>query len=62
MSSPAKPGLDRTTQSERNGSGQAVPIVDSVALMSGHRELIIRHGAALYRLRITASDKLILTK
>jgi len=36
--------------------------VDSVALMKGKRELIIRHGAETYRLRITASDKLILTK
>ena len=36
--------------------------VDSVTLMSGRRELIIRHGADTYRLRITASNKLILTK
>jgi hemin uptake protein HemP len=36
--------------------------VDSVALMKGRRELIIRHGADTYRLRITASNKLILTK
>jgi hemin uptake protein HemP len=37
-------------------------VVDSVTLMSGRRELIIRHGADAYRLRITASNKLILTK
>jgi hemin uptake protein HemP len=36
--------------------------VDSVTLMKGRRELIIRHGADIYRLRITASNKLILTK
>lgn len=36
--------------------------VDSVMLMKGRRELIIRHGADTYRLRITASNKLILTK
>ena len=36
--------------------------VDSVALMKGKRELIVRHGAETYRLRITASNKLILTK
>ena len=36
--------------------------VDSVTLMKGRRELIIRHGADTYRLRITASNKLILTK
>jgi hemin uptake protein HemP len=36
--------------------------VDSATLMKGRRELIIRHGADTYRLRITASNKLILTK
>lgn len=39
-----------------------VQSVDSAALMKGRRELIIRHGADTYRLRITASNKLILTK
>lgn len=39
-----------------------LPVVDSVALMKGRRELVIRHGADTYRLRITASNKLILTK
>jgi len=38
------------------------PSVDSTALMKGRRELIIRHGADTYRLRITASNKQILTK
>ena len=37
-------------------------VVDSVTLMNGGRELIIRHGADTYRLRVTASNKLILTK
>lgn len=36
--------------------------VDSAELMKGRRELIIRHGVDTYRLRITASNKLILTK
>ena len=39
-----------------------MPVVESVALMSGQRELIIRHGTETYRLRVTASNKLILTK
>ena len=39
-----------------------VPVVDSTALMCGKRELLIRHGADIYRLRVTASNKLILTK
>ena len=38
------------------------PVIDSVTLMGGRRELIIRHGEGIYRLRITASNKLILTK
>lgn len=37
-------------------------VVDSADLMSGAREIRIRHGVSLYRLRVTASDKLILTK
>ena len=36
--------------------------IDSGQLMAGRRELIIRHGASTYRLRVTASEKLILTK
>jgi hemin uptake protein HemP len=38
------------------------PVVDSATLMAGRRELVIRHGVDTYRLRITASNKLILTK
>jgi hemin uptake protein HemP len=38
------------------------PVVESATLMGGGRELLIKHGAALYRLRVTASNKLILTK
>lgn len=36
--------------------------VESAALMHGARELVIRHGPDRYRLRVTANDKLILTK
>ncbi len=39
-----------------------LPTVDSAELMNGARELRIRHGASTYRLRVTTSDKLILTK
>jgi hemin uptake protein HemP len=38
------------------------PPVDSATLLNGRRELAIRHGADIYRLRLTASNKLILTK
>jgi hemin uptake protein HemP len=57
-------------QPQRSARAEAEPgtpdtgtlVVDSVTLMSGRRELIIRHGADTYRLRVTASNKLILTK
>jgi hemin uptake protein HemP len=39
-----------------------LPAVESTALLQGRRELVIRHGAVMYRLRLTASNKLILTK
>jgi len=39
-----------------------VPQLDSVQLLGGHRELCIRHGNEVYRLRHTRNDKLILTK
>lgn len=47
-------GIDRHVPS--------TPVIDSTTLMSGGRELIIRHGTESYRLRVTASNKLILTK
>lgn len=36
--------------------------IKSVDLLQGSRELLIRHGASNYRLRVTESEKLILTK
>ena len=36
--------------------------VDSLRLLKGQRELLIRHGNECYRLRHTRNDKLILTK
>jgi hemin uptake protein HemP len=47
---------------EPEAAGSAPLVVDSATLMAGRRELIIRHGEDTYRLRITASNKLILTK
>jgi hypothetical protein len=35
---------------------------DSRQLLRGEREIIIRHGGEVYRLRHTRNDKLILTK
>lgn len=36
--------------------------IDSRELFQGERELRIRHGADVYRLRLTGLNKLILTK
>lgn len=40
----------------------ALPVFDSVGLLQGGREILIRHGSECYRLRHTRNDKLILTK
>ncbi|MGP9822736.1 hemin uptake protein HemP [Salinarimonas sp. NSM] len=46
---------------EPRGPG-APPVVDVRALVGEGREAIIRHNGESYRLRITAANKLILTK
>lgn len=46
---------------QRPGDG-GLPRTSSAALLQGARELEIQHGDALYRLRLTAQGKLILTK
>ena len=38
------------------------PAIESNALLRGTREVLIRHGDEVYRLRHTRNDKLILTK
>lgn len=38
------------------------PELPSETLLAGRREVLIRHGADRYRLRVTSSNKLILTK
>lgn len=40
----------------------AAPAWSSAQLLRGGREAVIAHQGALYRLRLTASGKLILTK
>lgn len=39
-----------------------VPKIATAQLMKGKREVIIQHGSEEYRLRITSTGKLILTK
>lgn len=36
--------------------------IPSVTLMNGRREVVILHAGERYRLRVTANDRLILTK
>ena len=40
----------------------AEAVFSSETLLQGHREILIRHGDRVYRLRHTSNDKLILTK
>jgi hemin uptake protein HemP len=57
-----------TSQSEQDGKHKPedlsppVLVVESSALLKGQRELIVRHADSRYRLRLTASNKLIMTK
>lgn len=51
---------DRGVGAPRDGGEP--PSVSSRDLLAGTRELLIRHGQDTYRLRVTGSNKLILTK
>ncbi|HEX4193258.1 MAG TPA: hemin uptake protein HemP [Stellaceae bacterium] len=58
MTDPSSPDLPPPTD-----ENTAEPrIVSSESLLAGQRELLIQHGAERYRLRLTASNKLILVK
>lgn len=52
----------RSDDAKLNSADPATAVIDSNVLMAGRREVLIRHGAHIYRLRVTASNKLILTK
>ncbi len=47
---------------ERPRAVPAEETFSSEALLKGRREILIRHGDRIYRLRHTSNDKLILTK
>jgi hemin uptake protein HemP len=53
-----------STPKERTGDApeNEAAVVSSEDLLTGHRQLIIRHGREQYRLQLTNSNKLILTK
>ena len=42
--------------------GTVPPAINSAELLAGTREVLIQHGAETYRLKLTSSNKLILTK
>lgn len=56
--------IPRVTQAPEPATpiGKAAPRIDSRRLFAGGREVVITHDGADYRLRLTASGKLILTK
>lgn len=67
LASHAHPYTFETPTDLSSAPGQAASFerageVDSVRLLHGQRELLIRHGNEIYRLRHTRNDKLILTK
>jgi len=43
-------------------SVRAMPPISAATLFAGGKEVVIAHGADLYRLRLTRQNKLILTK
>ena len=58
--------LSLPSSATRNAVPALLPSVDetlsSEQLLRGQREILIRHGDRVYRLRHTSNDKLILTK
>lgn len=45
-----------------DGREDPPPVISSRELLGRHREIVITHGDAQYRLRLTSNDKLILFK
>ncbi len=58
----AQPTDSQVPVSEAVPRGPAVPCVRSESLFGRSREILIEHGGSCYRLRVTHSNKLILTK
>ncbi len=54
--------IDQDSKRKPEEPGPSVLVVDSSTLLKGQRELIVRHADSRYRLRLTASNKLIMTK
>jgi len=62
--------VSKVTEPRTTGIGEvevqqeqaAPPSIASAELLQGHRELLIHHAGQTYRLRLTATNKLILMK
>lgn len=59
---PAAPASAPTAMTSAVVAAAQGVLVESTALLRGAREVLIRHGGEVYRLRHTRNDKLILTK
>lgn len=67
MSDPEEPAeTPPTSEPSREARGAQRPpstrIIDSETLFRGTREVWIRHGEAMYRLRVTSANRLYLSK
>lgn len=60
------PSSGHQASGSQTSNARVVEILDNVVvsseLMKDTREIVIRHGEDVYRLRLTAQNKLILTK
>ena len=62
-STPSLPRAElRSPADEARPRRPATPLLHSEVLFGGSREILIEHAGAYYRLRVTHSNKLILTK
>lgn len=61
-SPPTYPSGDRPLLAAADGGATTVPVVEVGSIIGAGREAVILHKGERYRLRVTANDKLILTK
>ena len=59
---PLRPAEVRRRADEARPRGPAIPLLRSEDLFGRSREILIEHSGGYYRLRVTHSNKLILTK
>lgn len=62
MSSPSAPSPSDQRDSSSPVVADAIPTVEVGSIIGAGREAVIVHKGERYRLRVTANDKLILTK